>query len=134
MNVSLISSSPTRRSPDFDALQSALQSGNITTAQGAFAAFQQDVQKTVQAAGPHSLFAPGTQTSNDLQNLGNALKSANLTGAQQAFATFKQDLQTAVQPASVPSISRARQHHSPANLATSSAATPSIGNILNLRA
>ena len=76
MNVSAISSL-SQRAEDFTALHNTLQAGNLAAAQSAFAAFQQDVQKTAQLAGPASLFGPGTQASKDLQNLGNALKSAN---------------------------------------------------------
>jgi len=92
MNVTPISSI-TQRSQDFTTLQTALQSGNLTGAQTAFSAFLQDVQKTSQAAGPASLFGPGTPAAKDLQSLGSALKSANLTGAQTAFATLQRDIQ-----------------------------------------
>jgi len=91
MNISAVSD-VAKRSDDFTALQGALQSGNISGAQGAFAAFLQDAQKTAMA-GSGSLFAPGTQASNDLQALGGALRSANLAGARQAFSSLTQDIQ-----------------------------------------
>ena len=96
MNVASISSDQStisQRYQDFLSLQSALQTGNLSMAQGAFAAFQQEVEKAVQAAGPNSLFAPGSAPAIEMQNLGNALRSSDITGAQQAFATLKQDLQ-----------------------------------------
>src|ERR1700722_8119688 len=86
MNVTTVSSMA-KRNEDFNTLQSTLQAGNLSGAQGAFAAFLQDVQKTALTAGPASLFGPGTQASKDLQNLGGALKSADLAGAQKALAT-----------------------------------------------
>ncbi len=144
MNVAAVS--PTiKRHEDFNTLQSALQSGNISNAQSAFAAFLQDVQKISQTAGAASLFGPGTQASKDLQALGNALKSANLTGAQKAFATLQQDIQTAGQsPATLPFL---HGHHplTPSEIANNgvetfqaaaqgSAAAQSIGNILNFKA
>jgi len=57
MNISAVSPAPKRRE-DFDALQSALQSGNISSAQTAFAAFLQDVQKTAQGADRAVSLAP----------------------------------------------------------------------------
>jgi hypothetical protein len=143
MNVPAVSPMA-RRHEDFDTLQSALQTGNISSAQRAFAAFLQDVQKTAQTAGPSSLFSPGTQASKDLQALGSALQSANLAGAQNAFATLQQDIQAAGQsPANLPFA-----HHHPVTpseiahngaatfkaAAQGSAAAQSIGNILNLKA
>ena|SRR5271168_1733196 len=143
MNVTAVSPMAKRRE-DFDTLQSALQSGNISGAQSAFAAFLQDVQKTAQTAGSASLFGPGTQASKDLQALGSALQSANLAGAQKAFATLQQDIQAAGQsPTNLPFA-----HHHPVTpseianngvasfkaAAQGSAAAQSIGNILNLEA
>jgi len=124
------------RSQDFAALQSSLQAGNLVGAQQAFAAFQQDVQKTAQAAGPSNLFAPGTQASHDLQTLGGALRSANLSGAQKAFATLLQDIQTATGPSSTAAeVPRGPHRLTPAEIASNgvstSTAAQSIGNILS---
>jgi len=144
MNISAVSPAPKRRE-DFDALQSALQSGNISSAQTAFAAFLQDVQKTAQGAGPGSIFGPGTQASKDLQNLGSALKSANLPGAQKAFALLQHDIQTAgPSPTTLPF---PHSHHplTPSEVANNgaeiftgaapgSALAQTIGNILNVKA
>lgn len=90
-----------KRSQDFTVLQSSLQSGNIVSAQGAFAAFLQDVQNVSTVAGPKSLFAPGTTASKDLSNLGNALKSSNISAARTAFAQLQQDLRASAPSHSV---------------------------------
>jgi len=100
-----------RRSKDFTALQSALQSGNVTNAQSAFAAFLQDVQSTTLKAGSKSLFAPGSQPRKDLDALGSALKSADISSAQKAFSALTQDIQTAWQPASGEPLAVAPPHH-----------------------
>jgi len=101
MTVSSVSSSPyqtnaptpwQQRAQDFKALANALQSGDLTGAQQAFAALQKDQPgstSTTSASGQNS------QASNDFQSLQNALQSGDLSGAQQAFASLKQDLQGA---------------------------------------
>jgi hypothetical protein len=119
MNVSAASSGAPQallhqRFMDFNNLQSALQTGSISSAQGAFATFLQDVQQTTQAGGPHSLFSPGSQPAKDLQKLGSALKSADLVGANQAFASLKQDLQASLPSANsseIPAHRSSRQSH-----------------------
>ena len=79
-----------QRFQDFKALQSALKSGNLSDAQSAFTALQNDIQNAPKnsAAG-----GSGTQASQDLQALGDALKSGDVSAAQKAFETLKQDLQ-----------------------------------------
>ena len=144
MNVTAVSSM-TKRSEDFATLQSTLQAGNLPAAQGAFAAFLQDVQKTAQTAGPAGLFAPGTQTNTDLQTLGSALKSANLAGAQRAFTMLQRDIQTAGQSGNSPPVAHVHRPLTPAEIANNGAAVfqpatqgsataQSIGRILNLKA
>jgi hypothetical protein len=144
MNVTAVSPMA-KRSEDFTALQSTLQSGNLAAAQGAFAAFQQDVQTTTHAAGPGSLFAPGTQTATDLATLGSALKSANLTGAQKAFATLQQDIQTARGSGNAASVGHVHRPLTQAEIANNgapmiqtgvlgSSAARAVGSILNSQA
>lgn len=135
-----------KRHQDFNALQSALQSGNISNAQSAFASFLQEVQSTALKAGSKSLFAPGSQPGKDLDALGSALKSANLQAAQQAFTALAQDIQSAWQPASGEPLAVAAPHHhlhvSEGNHFTASfaanaggaAGAPAAGQILNLKA
>jgi hypothetical protein len=135
MNLSAVSSSIGSRSQDFTALQNALQSGNVATAQRAFAAFEQDLQKASALTGPSSLFAPGTQTSKDLQTLGDALKTADLAGAQRAFATLKQDIQSAGKSASEGTLTNLlHHHHAHAERAASAVNDSAVGSLLNLQA
>jgi hypothetical protein len=122
MNVSAASSGDLQallhqRYLDFNSLQSALQTGNISSAQGAFTAFLQDIQQTTLAAGPNGLFSPGSQPAKDLQNLGSALKSADLAGANQAFASLKQDLQASNPAANLSEIRAHLSHNSHALVA-----------------
>ena len=69
---------------DFQNLGKALQSGNLSDAQQAFATLQQDTPTTGQSQGSQS-----SNSSNPMQDLGNALQSGDLTGAQQAFAKMQ---------------------------------------------
>ena len=103
---------------DLSALGQALQSGNVTQAQQAFAKLQQDMQ-SVQGQHHHHRHHHGsssTQSTNsttsnssaqstngsgqnqfatDFNALGQALQSGDLSGAQAAFATLQQDMQSA---------------------------------------
>jgi hypothetical protein len=97
---------------DFEALQSALASGDLAGAQQACASLQQDLQSTTQA-GQTQVQPAATDTSatpnggavstrsrssrfsqglKDFQALETALSSGDLAGAQQAFASLQQDL------------------------------------------
>jgi hypothetical protein len=106
MNVSGINSATTayqtsvqdsfkQSAQDFKALQTALKSGDVTSAQQAFASLQKDMQSSFPAAGATS--TPSGQSSPmsaDFQTLQSALQSGDLSGAQSAFATLKQDMQS----------------------------------------
>jgi hypothetical protein len=74
---------------DLAALGGALQSGDLTGAQDAFATLPQDMGN---GSGQTTTATPGM----DLTSLGNALQSGDLTGAQDAFATLMQDLQNRI--------------------------------------
>jgi hypothetical protein len=90
----LLSSAQTPQSSrrqDFAQLANALQSGNLSGAQQAYAALQQ-------AQGAQT--ASGTSTSNnpvttDFAALGKALESGNLNGAQSAFSQLQTDIKSA---------------------------------------
>jgi ribosomal protein S20 len=95
-----------QRAQDFKALQSALQSGDLSGAQQAFAAFQKDMPASAQAAQTaqaNSASTPNSQGAKDFQALQSALGSGDLSGAQQAFASLQKDLQSAG--------STGRRHH-----------------------
>ena len=70
---------------DFQNLGKALQSGNLSDAQQAFATLQQDSATVGQSQ--------GSQNSNSskqvMQNLGDSLQSGDLSGAQKAFAQLQ---------------------------------------------
>jgi hypothetical protein len=76
------------RRQKLDALENALQSGDLESAQAAFAALQP------QSAQSASIGAVGANARNqfatDLQAVGQALKAGDLSGAQQAFALMRQ--------------------------------------------
>jgi hypothetical protein len=90
---------------DLNAVGQALQLGNVSDAQKAFAKLQQDMQ-SVQGRHHHhhhngSASAPGSgqnTLATDFQTLGQALQSNNLTDAQTAFAKLQQDIQSTYNP------------------------------------
>ena len=78
---------------DMQALQQALNSGDLAGAQQAFAQFKQDFHG---AHNGNALYQTGVSDTlkQDLQQLQTALKSGDVAGAQQAFAQFKSDFKT----------------------------------------
>jgi len=77
---------------DFAALDQALQQGDLTGAQQAFATLQQDVPwvgRAVTGQSTQGPNGPGPLTS-ALQALGGALKSGDVAAAQKAFAALAQ--------------------------------------------
>ena len=78
---------------DLAVIGSALQSGDLSGAQKAFATLQQDMgNSSGQSTTSTSASTPGT----DLRALSSALQSGNLSDAQNAFATLMQDLQNSI--------------------------------------
>jgi hypothetical protein len=69
----------------FQALGNALQSGNLSQAQSAFAQLMQN-GPTAQSGQQNSTLT------NDLNALSTALQSGNVSDAQKAFATLQQDM------------------------------------------
>src|SRR6185295_2693196 len=86
-----IQSSFKQRAEDFKSLESALQSGDLSGAQQAFATLTQD-GRPVQQAGSAGKSGNG-QAATDFQALQTALQSNDLAEAQKAFSTLKQDIQ-----------------------------------------
>lgn len=74
-----------QRKQDFQSLADALQSGNLSDAQKAFAQLQSDGVKTSQTQNSNSQSSP-------LQALASALQNGDLSGAQQAFAQLQQGM------------------------------------------
>jgi outer membrane protein assembly factor BamD (BamD/ComL family) len=80
---------------DFQQLASALQSGNLSQAQSAYASIQQVLQANAgSAAGGAS-----NTLQNDFAALGQALQSGGLTQAQSAFSELQSDFQAGRQSA-----------------------------------
>jgi hypothetical protein len=77
---------------DFNAVGSALQSGNLSTAQSALAAFQNDLPGTPQSPSDKP-FGNNSQANTDYQSLAGAVQSGDLSGAQKAFASLQNDLE-----------------------------------------
>lgn len=101
-----------QRRQDFKSLASALQSGDLNSAQAAFAAWQKDLPgntSTSNSSDPTSPFGQNSQANADFKSLSDALKSGDVTGAQKAFTTLKTDLRGASQA------HRAHHHRKPDN-------------------
>jgi ribosomal protein S20 len=90
----------------FQELAKALKSGDLSSAQTAFATLQSDLQKiggTQQASQSTTAATTATTTNssstlqNDMNALASALQSGNLSDAQKAFATLQTDAQNQVQ-------------------------------------
>jgi outer membrane protein assembly factor BamD (BamD/ComL family) len=86
-----------QRAQSFTALQTALQSGNLSDARQAFASLQQSQPNASPGAGSGADSASGqnSQASNAFQSLQSALAAGNLSGAQQAFATLQRNMESA---------------------------------------
>ncbi len=116
---------------DFQAIGSALQSGNVSSAQSALTAFQQvlpgSTQPNSQTAATQP-FGKNSQANTDFQNLTSALQSGNLATAQQAFASLQNDLKSAQSANSVHKGHHHHHHGSSATAATSSSTTPATGS------
>ena|ERR1017187_2057810 len=79
---------------DFQGLASAVQSGDLASAQTALTAFQKDIQKNPQGPLATALADPNSQISKDFQALQTALQSNDVAGAQNAFAALAQGLKS----------------------------------------
>jgi DNA-binding FadR family transcriptional regulator len=82
---------------DFKAIGSALQSGNLSSAQSALAAFQKDLQGNSQSSTSSTTnqpFGKNSQANTDYQSLVTALQSGDTAGAQKAFTSLQSDLKT----------------------------------------
>jgi hypothetical protein len=107
----------------FQAIGSALQSGDVATAQTALTNFQQALQGMSQAnsqAATNQPFGKNSQANTDYQNLTSALKSGDLSTAQKAYASLQNDLKSAQ---STKSTHRGHHRHHTAS-ATSSTTSP----------
>ena len=87
---SLSSANPSQSS--LQSLSSALQSGNLTAAQNAFASFEQSFSGS-NSQQTSSQSGQSNPVTNDIQSLSSALNTGNLTSAQQAFVQLQKDMQ-----------------------------------------
>ena len=78
---------------DMQALEQALNVGDLSGAQQAFAQFKQDFHRAHHGQALYQTAVPDT-LKQDLQQLQSALQSGDLATAQQAFAQFKSDFQS----------------------------------------
>lgn len=107
-----------QRQQYFNALDQALQSGNLTAAQSAYSSLQQ-LAPTGSQSSTSTSSSNGTSTSSlgsDFSALGKALQSGDLAGAQKAFAQVQQDMQTT-------RTGHHHHHHHQSQAATGSTAT-----------
>jgi len=81
-----------QQAQNFKTLSSAIQSGNLSGAQKALAAFQHNIQTTSDAPLSTAVSDPNSQASNNLRSLMTALQSNDRIGAQSAFTTLRQTL------------------------------------------
>jgi hypothetical protein len=116
-----------QRSQDFKALANALQSGDLSSAQSAFAAFQKDLPSSSQASS-NQPFGQNSQANKDFQTLQTSLGSGDMSGAQSAFTALQKDLKSA---GGVQGSHHHHRHHGSNAAATnsaSSAATNTTGS------
>ena len=86
--------SPWQAFKDFQAIGSALQSGDLSTAQSALTTFQQLLPNNPQVS-TNQPFSKNSPANTDFQSLTSALQSGDLSGAQKAFASLQTDLKAA---------------------------------------
>lgn len=99
----------------FQAIGSALQSGNLSTAQSALATFQQDLasSSSASASSPSNQpFGSNSQANTSFQSLVSALQAGNLSGAQSAYSSVQDGLKSSTQSAHA---HRGHHHHGSGN-------------------
>jgi ribosomal protein S20 len=101
---------------DLKSIGTALQSGDLSSAQSALTAFQQAQPAATQAPGSQP-FGQNSQANTDYKSLTTALSSGDLSAAQKAFTSLKADLKTTQ---SSQSAHKGHHHHH----AASATATP----------
>jgi hypothetical protein len=84
-------SAHSQRHTDFQQLVSALQPGDLSAAQKAFAQFQSDLgTSNASGASANATASPGSSPfKNLISQIGNALQSGNISAAQQALTDFR---------------------------------------------
>jgi hypothetical protein len=85
---------------DFSQLASALQSGDLSTAQSAYSNLQQLLQAQQSGSASSTGSTPANTIQNDFAALGQALQSGDIGQAQTAFSQMQKDFQAARQASS----------------------------------
>jgi hypothetical protein len=80
---------------DFKGLGGALRSGDISSAQSAFATLQKDLQSAQPNGKTSPLLDENSTVGKDFKALEDALQSGDVKTAQDAFATLKKDIRSA---------------------------------------
>jgi type VI protein secretion system component VasK len=132
---------------DFQSIASDIQSGDLTSAQSALTAFQNDLQSSSGQNPLSRLFSNNSTLTSDLGALQTALQSNDPASAQNAFNSLVQDMQTAIQTQKPHH--HHRHHHradndgdndgsssptSPDSFTNPITGLPGTGNILNVQA
>ena len=107
----------------FQSIGSALQSGDLSRAQGALASFQQKLE-TSSPSSASQPFGKSGPASTDYQTLTTALKSGDLSSAQQAYSSLQADLK------GTQSTHRGHHHHGSGTVAAG-ASTSGYGAVPN---
>ena len=130
-----------QRQQDVQNLASALQAGDVTGAQTAFAALQK-LRPGGQTRSGQQGNSATSPISRDFSALGNALQSGDIAGAQSAFATLQKDVQS-LQHGQGGSPVGGHHHHggrtpeataTPVSPSASSGTSPSTGTTINVSA
>ncbi len=105
-----------QRRKDFQALASAVNSGDISQAQQALSALQSDTQSSQTTASgsaqtSQSVSPLGAQIKTDFSALTTAVQNGDLTGAQSALSNLKQDSSSASQSAGDTGQAQQTHHH-----------------------
>jgi len=113
---------------NFNAIGTALQSGDLSSAQSALTTFQQSVQGSSQATASQP-FGKNSQANTDYQSLTSSLQSGNLASAQKAFTSLQKDLK----PTQTTQAAHKghHHHHSASATAATTAATTASSSTTN---
>lgn len=114
-----------QRRQDFKSLSDALQSGDLTGAQQAYAALQKDAPARAAGQGQQGgqqQSGNGSSPQNAFASLGQALQSGDLSGAQQAFSQLQNDAQQA----------RGGHHHHHHGTGSSSSSDSNSGSVVDV--
>jgi len=80
---------------NFQAIGTALQSGNLSSAQSALTTFQQSLPSNSSQTSNSQPFGKNSQANSDYQSMVSALQSGNLSSAQQSYSSLQSDLKSA---------------------------------------